>query len=108
MISVKIYKTEDDKIRGFLCSGHAGYADAGSDIVCAAVSMLVINTVNSLDQFLPDESITVRTEQESGTIECIFDDTPSEKAQLLLDSMLLGLKSVEENYHGKYLKLIFE
>ncbi|SKB70779.1 hypothetical protein SAMN06296386_10492 [Lachnospiraceae bacterium] len=106
MISVKIYKTEDGKINGFQCLGHAGFAESGEDIVCAAVSMLVINTINSLEKFLPDDSFTVTTDEESGLIECVFDKKPSEKAGLLLDSMLLGLKSVEENYHGKYLKLV--
>ena len=30
-----------------MSKGHAGYAEEGQDIVCAAVSALVINTVNS-------------------------------------------------------------
>ncbi len=33
---------------GFKESGHAGYADAGQDIVCAAISamtMLIVNTI---------------------------------------------------------------
>ena len=33
--------TEDDRITGFSISGHSGYAEAGSDIVCAAVSAVV-------------------------------------------------------------------
>ena len=30
--------TEGDRITGFSVSGHSGYAEAGSDIVCAAIS----------------------------------------------------------------------
>ena len=30
--------TEDDRITGFSVSGHSGYAEAGSDIICAAIS----------------------------------------------------------------------
>ena len=33
--------TEDERITGFTVSGHSGYAEAGSDIVCAAVSTAV-------------------------------------------------------------------
>ncbi|MBQ8359803.1 MAG: ribosomal-processing cysteine protease Prp, partial [Oscillospiraceae bacterium] len=33
--------TEDDRITGFSVSGHSGYAEAGSDIVCAAISAVV-------------------------------------------------------------------
>ena len=33
--------TEDDRITGFSVSGHSGYSEAGSDIVCAAISAVV-------------------------------------------------------------------
>ena len=33
--------TQDDRITGFSVSGHSGYAEAGSDIVCAAISAVV-------------------------------------------------------------------
>ena len=33
--------TENDRITGFSVSGHSGYAEAGADIVCAAVSAVV-------------------------------------------------------------------
>ena len=33
--------TEDERITGFSVSGHSGYAEAGSDIVCAAISAAV-------------------------------------------------------------------
>ena len=33
--------TQDDRINGFSVSGHSGYAEAGSDIVCAAISAVV-------------------------------------------------------------------
>ena len=105
MIRVNVYRSSKGEIRGFKCLGHAGYADAGEDIVCAAVSILVINTVNSIQTFLPDEYITVNDDEESGLIECYFEDEPSDRAALLLNSMLLGLKSVEENYQGKYLRV---
>ncbi|MDE7105331.1 MAG: ribosomal-processing cysteine protease Prp, partial [Ruminococcus sp.] len=35
MIQAKFYK-KNGKFSGFRVSGHAGYADAGEDIVCAA------------------------------------------------------------------------
>ena len=33
--------TQDERITGFSVSGHSGYSEAGSDIVCAAVSAAV-------------------------------------------------------------------
>ncbi len=35
------FSTENDRITGFSVSGHSGYAEEGSDIVCAAVSAAV-------------------------------------------------------------------
>lgn len=40
MIKIKIYQ-KSNKIYGLECSGHSGYAEIGSDIVCSAVSSLV-------------------------------------------------------------------
>ena len=37
---------KDNKYDGFTCSGHAGYADYGKDIVCASVSSIVITSCN--------------------------------------------------------------
>jgi uncharacterized protein YsxB (DUF464 family) len=107
MIRVKVYKSNEGKIQGFKCFGHAGYAYAGEDIVCAAVSMLVINTINSIEKFLPEEHFTVKTDEESGLIDFKFSNDPSEKAELLLNSMVLGVQTVEKNYESKYVKLEF-
>ena len=45
------FLTEESRIVGFEVSGHSGYADAGEDIVCAAVTSairLVEATVNDV------------------------------------------------------------
>ncbi len=45
------FLTEESRIVGFEVSGHSGYADAGEDIVCAAVTSairLVDSTVNDV------------------------------------------------------------
>ena len=47
MIKVRISKKDNivDKIE---CKGHAGYAEYGSDIVCASFSTMVITTINQI------------------------------------------------------------
>ena len=47
MIKAKLYQKEN-KICAFEISGHAGYAPHGEDIVCAAVTILSLNTVNAI------------------------------------------------------------
>ena len=67
MTTITITKSKNGNYKQVVCKGHAGYADSGSDIVCAAVSMLVINTVNSLEVFT-DTAMKVEAEETSGMI----------------------------------------
>ena len=108
MIRVTVYKTVRHEYAGFDMEGHAGYEDPGQDIVCAAVSALVINALNSIEHFTEDETTCV-SEEESGRIEFRFKELPSHDAGLLLDSMLLGLEEIEasEEYEP-YIDIIFK
>ena len=54
MITVTIFKKEN-QFTGIKSVGHAGYADYGQDIVCSAVSVLLINTLNSIEEFTSDK-----------------------------------------------------
>ncbi|MEG1847300.1 MAG: ribosomal-processing cysteine protease Prp [Lachnospiraceae bacterium] len=107
MITVTISKNGSGNYTGFTCIGHAGFADSGKDIVCAAVSMLVINTINSLDQLLK-EPFHCASKESTGEITVRFETAPSMQAVLLLDSMVLGLTEVKKQYGKKYILLKFE
>ena len=88
--------------------GHdRGFAQAGNDIVCASISVLVINAINSIEQFA-GEKMSVITNEEEGLIDVRFANPVNEKTTLLMDSLLLGLREVKEQYGSKYLKLQFE
>ena len=110
MIRIVIKRAENGSIKGFTCRGHAGYAVSGDDIVCAAVSMLVINTLNSIERLSPEDGklMKVYSDDKEGEIRCEFESTPSEKALLLLNSMYYGLKDSEKNYGSEYLRLTEE
>ena len=107
MTHVSIIKTRDGEYKGFNCIGHSGYADAGEDIVCAAISVLVINTINSLE-VLADEKVQLVTNETEGLIDCRLIDTNNEKSQLLLASMILGLQEIKKQYGKTYIDLTFE
>ncbi len=106
MIRFTVWKSED-QYRGFESSGHAGFAEEGEDIVCAAVSALVINAVNSIDQFTEDD-YEVEQAPDGGFLRVQFPEVPGEKATLLMDSLLLGIKSIEADYGNEYITLITE
>lgn len=99
MTTVVIFKS-NGTYEGFTCTGHAGFDAYGRDIVCASVSVLVINTINSIEE-LAGEQIFVESDEEEGRIECRFPDGVNEKTELLLDSMVMGLKGIEKKYGGK-------
>ena len=107
MTTVTIIKSKNGEYKEVICSGHAGFAQAGEDIVCSAISMLVINTINSLDR-LTRTQIKVHSEEVSGLITFRLLNEPDEGGKLLLDSMILGLQSVVAEYGKKYLKLKFK
>ena len=105
MIKVTVYvDSETNQFTGFHTYGHADYADAGYDIICSAVSALIITTINSIDQLTKD-SITCSEDQEHGEIDMRFNQAPSAEAELLIRSMQLGLSGIQQKYGKKYLKV---
>ncbi|MBF8378741.1 ribosomal-processing cysteine protease Prp [Alicyclobacillus mali] len=84
-----------NELEGFRVRGHAGYAEAGRDIVCAAVSVLVYNFINSAERFA-DTQLTVRDGGDE--LACRFPGLLNSRAKLLFDSMLFGIEQVAEQY----------
>ena len=108
MIHATIYVNENHAYMGFDFIGHAEYSEEGTDIVCAAASMLVINTLNAIERYTEDETSLVSNE-EDGMIEFRFLNEPSHDAQLLVKTMLLGLGDLEDdNEYEPYIDIIFE
>ena len=99
-----IYEAKDNKYLYLEVSGHAEYDDYGKDIVCAAVSVLVINTINSIDKFTDN---VIEASNEDGIL-LKFVNKPDEDAILLMNSLLLGLEEIQRQYGNKYLRLIIE
>lgn len=103
MITVEIRKSNGEYV-GFSSKGHAGYAEEGYDIVCAAVSVLTVNTINSIEKFTDD---AFKAEAADGMVRWKFTELPlSKEAKLLMDALVLGLEDIQENYGKKYLKII--
>ena len=96
---------KENKYNGFTCSGHAGYGYKGNDIVCAAVSTLVINTANAIEKFT---DCNFKSENKGDEIVYKFNDIPDEKASLLMDTLVLGLKEIQKEYGKKYLDLVIK
>ena len=104
MIQVSV-KKQKDNIVGFHLEGHSGYAEHGADIICSAISALAINCVNSIEEFTED-MFSVGSDEERGMIDFELTGKSSEQSQLLLRSMLLGIKEIEKTYGSQYVTFI--
>ena len=83
-------------------TGHAGFGEYGEDIVCAGVSALAITTVNSIEKLGGYQPIVDVDEVEGGYlyVEVVGDVTKvqAQTTQILLNSLLLGLEGIQEEY----------
>ena len=104
MIKITVIKHADD-YRGFVISGHAGYAKEGYDIICSAVSALAVTTVNAIDTLA---HVYVEAEESDGYISCQFPKGINPEGTLLMDAMILGMQQIRESYGKKYTQLRFE
>ena len=104
MINISIYKNADGVYTGFRSSGHADFADKGQDIVCAAVSVLVINTINSIEALTSDK-FDLNMDEEKGFIEFRILTQISNESILLLRSFILGIQGIVKDYGQDYIRL---
>jgi uncharacterized protein YsxB (DUF464 family) len=106
MVLIETIRT-DNRINSFTISGHADSGPYGHDIVCAGVSAVSFGSVNAIEA-LCGVRLGVETEDDGGFLRCIVPDNleteTDEKVQLLLESMVVSLKSIKEQY-GQYIEL---
>lgn len=92
-----VFHKKDGIYSSFEFLGHANLGTYGKDIVCAAVSALALNCVNSIEKFTEDE-LSIEDDKETGNLKGYFKESPSEKSILLLDSLTFGLSNIAKSY----------
>ena len=98
MTKVEIFN-HDGRIHGFSVSGHSGYAEEGSDIVCAAVSAAVTFAECTINDVLGNHANTKVKEEEPRitlTLPAACDD--EDAVQAVLTGFLLTVCSLRDNY----------
>ena len=91
--------TEDDRITGFSVSGHSGYAEAGSDSVCAAISAIVTMAEATINEVCGAKAkVRVKDEQARITLTLPTSCDEEEAVQAVLSGMMLTLLSLREDY----------
>ena len=91
--------TEDDRITGFCVSGHSGYAEAGSDIVCAAVSAVVTMAEATINDVCGAKA-KVRVKEEDARISLTLPVScdEEESVQAVLAGMMITLCVLRDDY----------
>ena len=90
---------EEDRITGFSVSGHSGYAEAGQDIVCAAISAVVTMAEATINDICGAKA-KVRVKDADARItltlpaSCDEEDT----VQAVLAGMMLTLCNMRDDY----------
>ncbi len=88
MIAVNVRKD------GIEIHGHAGYAEAGKDIVCAGMTALTQTLIRSMQGLTRDE---IEYEVSPGRADIHYGNL-SEEGKLLLDSFFIGVCLIADEF----------
>ena len=97
MIEVTIKENISGYITGITVKGHAGYAQKGTDIVCAAVSILTFSTLEALKKHY-----YVDIKEDDGLIDCMILHSGI-VANAIAEPFVNGIKALTEQYE-EYVK----
>lgn len=120
MIRAVISENADGAVTGFCISGHAGFAESGSDIICSAVSAIAYTALGYLDEALSRRNGSHVSYEEhegylkwersglTGLTEEQADDLFNTRLDAVLQAMVIGLVQIRESYGKEYLSIQFE
>ena len=90
---------ENERITGFTVSGHSGYAEAGSDIICAAVSAIVTMAEATINDVCGAKAkVRVKNEDARVTLTLPASCDEEDAVQAVLAGMMLYLCSLRDEY----------
>lgn len=98
MIQVLV-KTSNEELTQIIVKGHAGSGPYGHDLVCAGVSAVVYGGLNSLE-----DHKNYKIDIKEGLVTIDILNKISEHDKVVFETMLIGLKSIEET-NSKNIKI---
>ena len=102
MITVR-FRSSGVCLTGFSVRGHAGLADAGQDIVCAAVSSAALMTANTLTEIC---ALACEVASDDGYLSVDLPQEDSQSAQDVLRGFSLHMRELSRAY-PKQIKVIY-
>ena len=90
---------ENERITGFSVSGHSGYAEAGADIVCAAISAAVAMAEATINDVCGGKAkVRVKEEDARITLTLPASCDEEETVQAVLAGMMVTLCNMRDDY----------
>lgn len=99
MISVEILY-ESNHLKKMIVKGHANSDVYGKDLVCSAVSGIIIGGLNNLNN-PKDYNITTQ----DGFVEIISIKCPNNHDCIVFETIIVQLKTIDESY-SKYIQIM--
>ncbi len=95
MINISFYVTASGELVGFRITGHSGYSEQGSDIVCAAVSSAAYMTANTITDI---QHIACELNADDGDMMLRIFQRDAAACRDVLSGFKLHMTQLEEQY----------
>ncbi|MFY9421629.1 MAG: ribosomal-processing cysteine protease Prp [Acholeplasmataceae bacterium] len=93
MIKVNVVST--DVIEKITVSGHSGYAEAGADIVCSAVSTAMYLSLGLIEKVCPKYDF--KSDEKNALMELTIIET-NEFTEMVLENLVASLEGISSDY----------
>ncbi|MGM8214239.1 ribosomal-processing cysteine protease Prp [Bacillaceae bacterium W0354] len=102
MVEMIVFRDDEEHIKGFEMSGHANSGPYGHDLVCAAASAVSFGSINAIISICGIEPL-IDMNDDGGYLKVMLPEKMAkesfEKAQTLLQGMLVSFQTIEKDYH---------
>lgn len=95
MINADFFVKDDGVLTGFTVSGHSGFAEEGSDIVCSAVSAMAYLTANTVTEVI---GASPEIETGDGFLSLKLNKGDESKCEIPLKGFYLQMKELVKQY----------
>ncbi|MFC7393199.1 ribosomal-processing cysteine protease Prp [Scopulibacillus cellulosilyticus] len=107
MIKVDVRRDQEGYIHTLTIKGHADAGPHGYDLICAGVSAVSFGSLNAI-QSLTGLELDIKQGDRGGFLRCDvplnIDTECQEKVQLLLEGMIVSLRTIEASY-GEHIQI---
>ena len=103
MINITIKYKSTGEFDSLVSQGHADSAPYGQDLVCAAVSGVLLGGINALK----GKNYSLKNNDKKGILELRNIGNISERDSIVIDTMVLQLQAIERD-NPKFIKISIE